>query len=164
VQVKQKAGYSPVNEFVHNLRVRFCEVDEYGFVWHGHYLAWFEAARVEMLREVGLTPTSLLQRGYLVPVLEIRVVCKKPIKSDSEIAVHCSIEPTDKALLTFHYRLVEVVSVETCATGSTSHVLMRDRERLLYLLPDEIREPLARLMAKYPTSPSTGDPDERLNR
>ena len=153
-----------MNEFIYNLRVRFCEVDEYGFVWHGHYLAWFEAARVEMLREVGLTPTFLLRHGYLVPVVEIGVICKKPIKSDSAIAVHCSIEPTEKALLAFHYRLVEPASGEIFATGSTSHVLMNRREKLLYILPEDIRKPLAQLIAKYPASPSTSEPDERLKK
>jgi acyl-CoA thioester hydrolase len=151
-----------MNEFAHNLRVRFCEVDEYGFVWHGHYLAWFEAARVEMLREAGLTPAHLLECGYLVPVVDIRIACKKPIKSDSEVTVLCSIEPTEKALLAFHYRLVEGVSGETCATGATTHVLMNHREKLLYFLPDDIREPLSRLIAKYPATPSTFETDERL--
>jgi acyl-CoA thioester hydrolase len=150
-----------MGEFVYPLRVRFCEVDEYGFVWHGHYLAWFEAARVEMLREVDLTPARLLERGYLVPVVDIRIACKKPIKSDSEVAVFCSIEPTEKALLTFHYRLVEAASGETCATGSTTHVLMNRRETLLYLLPEEIREPLERLIAKYPAAASTGEKNGR---
>lgn len=142
-------------EFAYGLRVRFCEVDEYGFVWHGHYLAWFEAARIEMLREVGLTPAELLGRGYLVPVVDLRVACKKPVKADSEVVVFCSMKPTEKALLTFCYRIVEKATGELCATASTTHVLMNRREKMLYLIPDGIREPLARLIARYPGDPST---------
>ncbi len=137
-------------EFVHHLRVRFCEVDEYGFVWHGHYLAWFEAARVEMLREVGLTPARLLEMGYLVPVVDIRLTCKKPIKADSEITVLVSLEPTEKAMITFCYRLVEKATGQLCAAGSTAHVLMNRREALLYFIPDEVRGPLDQLIARYP--------------
>lgn len=151
-----------MGELTHTLRVRFCEVDEYGFVWHGHYLAWFEAARVEMLREVGLTPARLLEMGYLVPVVDLQVNCKKPIKSDREVAIGCSIEPTEKALLTFRYRIVESASGETCVTGATTHVLMNRRETLLYLLPDEVRGPLDRLIAKYGAVASTAERQERL--
>jgi len=151
-----------MGEFTHTLRVRFCEVDAYGFVWHGHYLAWFEATRVEMLREVGLTPARLLEMGYLVPVVDLRISCRKPIKSDREVAICCSIEPTEKALLTFRYRIVESASAETCATGSTTHVLMNRNETFLYRLPDDIREPLDRLIAKYGAAMSTAEGNGRL--
>ncbi|MCX8035967.1 MAG: acyl-CoA thioesterase [Candidatus Sumerlaeia bacterium] len=139
-----------MGEFAYTLRVRFCEVDEYGFVWHGHYLAWFEAARVEMLREVGLTPARLLEMGYLVPVVDIRLTCKKPVKADSEVIVLASLEPTEKAMITFHYRLIEKTTGQLCAVGSTAHVMMNRREALLYFIPDEVRGPLDQLIARYP--------------
>lgn len=142
-------------EFAHSLRVRFCEVDEYGFVWHGHYVAWFEAARIELMREVDLTPARLLGLGYLVPVVDLRMACKRPIRADGAVTVFCALEPTEKALLTFRYRIVDSASGETCATGSTSHVLMDRSEKLFYILPDEIRGPLERLIAKYPAIAST---------
>jgi len=41
-------------------------------------------------------------------------------------------------------------------------VLMNRREKLLYLLPDDIRGPLERLIAKYPAAASTNEPDVRL--
>ena len=152
---KTESRVALVAEFSYHLRVRFCEVDEYGFVWHGHYLAWFEAARVEMLREVGLTPAHLLELGYLVPVVDVRIACKKPIKSDREITICCTLEPTEKALLTFHFRIVEAASGETCATATTAHVLMDRREKLLYVIPEKIREGLTKLIARYPAQVST---------
>ena len=144
--------------FEHPIRVRFCEVDEYGFVWHGHYLAWFEAARIEMLREVDLTPRLLLEIGYLVPVFDLGMVCKKPIESDAAVTVHCSIKPTEKAMLTFHYNLIETETGETCVTGFTSHIVMNRDKKMLYFLPDEIRDPIERIMKKYPAPSSTKRP------
>lgn len=148
-------------DFAHTLRVRFCEVDEYGFVWHGHYIAWFEVARVEMLREVGLTPRHLLEMGYLVPVVDLTLNCKRPVKSDARVTVLCTIEPAEKAMLTFHYRLVDSASGDLYATGLTSHVIMNDREKMLYLLPDRIAGPLEKIVKKYPAAPSTPDGNER---
>lgn len=142
-------------ELAHNLRVRFCEVDEYGFVWHGHYLAWIEAARIELMREADLTPARLLELGYLVPVVDIRVNCKRPVRADSRVTVSCSIEPTEKALLTFQFRIADSDTGEIHATASTSHVLMDRGEKLLYILPEEIRAPLEQLIAKYPAPGST---------
>jgi len=39
--------------------VRFNEVDEWGMAWHGHYLAWFEAGRLALLRQFDLTPKQI---------------------------------------------------------------------------------------------------------
>jgi len=125
-------------------------VDEYGFVWHGHYLAWFEAARIEMLREVNLTPGRLLDLGYLVPVVDVRLTCKRPVGRDAEVTVFCSVEPTEKALITFRCRIVDAASGELCASARSSHVLMNRRGTFLYRIPDEIAGPLRELIERYP--------------
>ena len=47
------------------VRVRYGEVDRMGFVYHGHYLVYFETGRTEMLRslnDVEAQRTNLLQR------------------------------------------------------------------------------------------------------
>ena len=42
-----------------HLKVRFCEVDLYQVVWHGHYLSWFEVARNELASRFGLDTMQL---------------------------------------------------------------------------------------------------------
>jgi len=148
-------------EFEYRLRVRFCEVDAYGFAWHGHYLAWLEAARIEMLREVQLTPARLLEQGYLVPVVDLQLGCKRPIRSDDALAILCSIEPAEKALLTFHYRILAAATGEICAMGRTAHVVMDRRETMLYFLPEPLLGPLRELMRKYPAGQSTDRAEAR---
>ena len=44
--------------------VRFNEVDEWGMAWHGHYIAWFEAGRMYLLRQFDLLPILCLRRFY----------------------------------------------------------------------------------------------------
>ena len=41
------------------LKVRFCEVDSYQMVWHGHYITWFEVGRNELASRFGLDPEHL---------------------------------------------------------------------------------------------------------
>ncbi len=58
--------------------VRFNEVDEWGTAWHGHYLAWFEAGRLALLRQFDLTPKQMVALGYIAPVIRLECDFKHP--------------------------------------------------------------------------------------
>ena len=56
-----------VNEI--QIRVRYAETDQMGYVYYGHYATYFEVARVEMLRSLGFSYKILEAEGILLPVL-----------------------------------------------------------------------------------------------
>lgn len=58
--------------FVTSINVRFYELDPYGHVNHSVYLQYCEAARVEMLRSVGLGLDTLAQSGTHLVVIGLR--------------------------------------------------------------------------------------------
>lgn len=49
--------------FETNLRVRFSETDSLGVVYYWHYYTYFDLARLEMLRSVGINSSLLGKRG-----------------------------------------------------------------------------------------------------
>lgn len=55
-----------------SIDVRFYELDPYGHVNHSVYLQYCEAARVEMLRSVGLGLDTLAESGSHLVVIGIR--------------------------------------------------------------------------------------------
>lgn len=54
----------PVHVYPHH-------TDYSGVVWHGTYLTWMEAARVECLRSVGMSFEELIGAGVDLPVAEM---------------------------------------------------------------------------------------------
>ena len=130
-------------------RVRFCEVDEYGFAWHGHFAKWLEIARVEMMRECEITPKQLIDAGYLVPLINMNIDFKKSIKNDSEIIVRAKIIKPEKAALVFEYEIISEDNKILYATASTTHVLMKTDETLIYFLPKDLNEKINKLAEKY---------------
>ena len=50
--------------FKHFVRVPYAHTDQMGFVYYANYLIYFEMARSEMLREVGLPYANLKNRGF----------------------------------------------------------------------------------------------------
>jgi len=74
--------------FVWPVRVYFEDTDAGGVVYHSRYLNFFERARTEMLRDMGVSQTELREvHGYIWVVLDIKVDFKQAAKLDDELLV-----------------------------------------------------------------------------
>ena len=57
-----------------DVRVRYPETDRMGVAYHGHYLAWFEIGRTELMRDLGCSYADLEDRdGIFFPVIPAKV-------------------------------------------------------------------------------------------
>ena len=54
-----------------NLRVRYAETDQMGYVYYGNYAQYYEVGRVELLRSLGVSYKSLEKNGFELPMWEI---------------------------------------------------------------------------------------------
>ncbi len=120
------------------LRVRFHEIDEYGFAWHGHHLSWFEVGRTDLVRRFDLTPTILRQEGLLVPIVRLEVDYREPARADEELLILTSLEPPRTAALTFLSEIRRQKDRHLLAQGRTTQVPIRNSGELLYRLPPTI--------------------------
>ncbi len=128
------------------VKVRFCEVDSYHIVWHGHYVAWMEAGRNDLTGRFGLDADQISGLGYLAPVVALELQFKKPARFNEELVVRTSARRTDSATLEFICTIVDANGVK-CAEGKTVHVLTDKKGVMQYRLPPILVERLERLMA-----------------
>ncbi len=85
------------------LRVRYGETDRMGYVYYGNYALYFEVARVEMLRELGVAYRKLEDAGILLPVTDYSVKYIKPAYYDEEITITCRISKMPTVRIHFDY-------------------------------------------------------------
>lgn len=90
---------------VTTVRVRYAEVDRMGYLWHGHYLAYFEEARTDWLRARGTTYRDLEDAGTLLVVVESRVRHHRPALYDDVVTVHTHLAEARGPRLTFAYEV-----------------------------------------------------------
>lgn len=79
----------PVHRFA--IRVYFEDTDLSGVVYHANYLRWFERARTEMLRVLGIEQRDVQQAGegaYAVTELNIRYL--SPARLDDALIIESS--------------------------------------------------------------------------
>ena len=79
--------------FVWQVRVYFEDTDAGGVVYHSRYLNFFERARTEMLRAMGVSQTELREKhGLIWVVLDINVKFRKAAQLDDELLVSAELE------------------------------------------------------------------------
>lgn len=74
------------------IRVLYRDTDKMGVVYHANYLAYYEAARNEMFRSVGLPYTMLEERNIVMPIVEVESKYKAPAYYDDLLTVRATIK------------------------------------------------------------------------
>ncbi|MBL7926056.1 MAG: acyl-CoA thioesterase [Bacteroidia bacterium] len=90
-------------QFTNKIRVRYAETDKMGFVYYGNYATYFEVARVEFLRSMGLSYKSVEDSGIIMPVLEFGIKYFKPAYYDDELLIKTTIKEMPAMRLTFYH-------------------------------------------------------------
>jgi len=97
-----------------------------GVVYHSHYLDYFEAARTEALRELGLPYAELEQAGIRMPVIDLAVQYRRPAHYDDILIVRTTFpDPAPLARVKIEYSVFREYEPDT--------ILVTGRVSLCYL-------------------------------
>jgi acyl-CoA thioester hydrolase len=86
------------------IRVRYAETDKMGYCYYGNYATYFEVARVEALRGLGLSYRKMEDEGYVMPVLEFKIKYYKPAFYDDELTIETVIPEIPQSRIYFKYK------------------------------------------------------------
>ena len=125
------------------VRVRYAETDQMGITYHGVYFVWFEVARVDYIRERGVTYRELEEKDDLrLPVIEAQARFLKPSFYDDVLEIHTRMVELSGARISFEYEVRRDGTEGPLATGRTGHAAVDGRGRPRRF-PPELRQRLA---------------------
>ncbi len=88
------------------IRVRYAETDQMGYVYHGNYAAYFEVARTESFRQLGIRYKDLEAEGVGMPVGELRSRFRRPARYDDLLTVRLLLrQPAEGSRVLFEYEI-----------------------------------------------------------
>ncbi|SMO56704.1 acyl-CoA thioester hydrolase [Gracilimonas mengyeensis] len=117
----------PVVEFTHPMRSRYGETDRMGYVYYGRYLEYFEVARTEMIRSMGVSYRELEDSGVMLPVVHAEVDYKVPVLYDEEMFIKVMVFEVPSVRLRTYYEVTTAASDKVHAQGEVSLCFV-DRE------------------------------------
>lgn len=91
--------------FSYQLRVRYADTDQMGYVYYGNYARYYEIARVESLRSLGLTYKELEHSGIIMPVAENKSKFIRPARYDEMLTLKTIIRTLPEKRITFEYEI-----------------------------------------------------------
>ena len=86
-----------------NLRVRYAETDQMGYVYYGNYAQYYEVGRVELLRSIGVSYKSLEEMGYELPVINFSINYLKPAHYDENLILKTSLIEIPTSKIVFYF-------------------------------------------------------------
>ncbi|BBG61563.1 tol-pal system-associated acyl-CoA thioesterase [Providencia rustigianii] len=110
------------------VRVYYEDTDAGGVVYHARYLAFFERARTEMLRNKGINQQSLLAENLGFVVRNMTIDFIKGARLDDLLEVETEIVEIKRASLKFQQRLVDSQGNLLC--GATALIACVDISKM----------------------------------
>ena len=89
----------------HTIRVRYAETDPMKYVYYGNYATYFEVARVELFRTLGIPYDDIEKRGIWLPVSEFSIKYLKPALYDQNLEIHTFIKKIPGVRIEFDYEI-----------------------------------------------------------
>lgn len=94
-----------------------------GYVYYGNYAQYFEVARVEWLRELGISYKKLEEDGIMLPVLKLEINYHKPGKYDDLLTIKTIVKEKPLVKIAFDFEIYNETN-ELITTGFTSLVFI----------------------------------------
>ena len=103
------------------LVVRYAETDQMGVVHHATYPIWFEIARTEYIRALGMSYSDMEKAGVMLPVTGISCRYRLPAKYDDILEITARITRFSPARIEFEYEVRRKGGDEILSTGTSAH-------------------------------------------
>ena len=127
------------------IRVRYGEVDRMGFLYHSHYVEYFDVGRSEMMREVGMPNSEIEARGIELPVLKVEIDYKKPAFYDDLLTIRTTLKELPKVKIRFDYEVFSE-NCELITTGAVTLAFMNAKTKRPVRCPEFLIEAIAKYL------------------
>ena len=117
--------------FIHDtqIRVRYGETDQMGYLYYGNYAQYYEVGRAEAIRSIGLSYKEMEEKlKIMMPVMSLQMRFVRPALYDELLTVRTTLRQLPADTITFYMeifnekkKLVNGGSVKLCFVDMTNN-------------------------------------------
>ncbi|MCZ4695082.1 acyl-CoA thioesterase [Ancylomarina euxinus] len=123
------------------LRPRYGEVDQMGYVYHANYVSYCHQARTELLRKLNLNDKYLEDMDIMMPVISFNIDYKKPAHYDELISITTIIKGLPTTRFYFEF-LISNEEGQILSIANSTLVFVDKKSRYPKLVPEFITSKL----------------------
>jgi acyl-CoA thioester hydrolase len=133
--------------FEYPIKVHPHHTDYAGVVWHGTYLTWLEAARVEYLNTIGINFADLVRLGCDLPVVDLSIRYHRALRLGEEAILKTRMDEITGVRLNWDYKIQSPDDRQLYVTAKVTLVAIdREKGKILRQLPPSVKDILVKLV------------------
>lgn len=113
--------------------VRYAETDQMGIVHHSVYPIWYEVARTDFIKKIGIAYSNMEKEGIMTPVVEVKSKYLRPAFYEEELTIETKIKQLNPAKIEFEYFVYKQNINEPINIGVTLHAWTNNNLKLINL-------------------------------
>ena len=125
-------------------KVYYADTDAFGVVWHGSYLRWLEAGRVELCEKLGFNLADLEKKDIVLPVTNMNVRYKASAKIDHELIIETTISKVTPITIVFNQTIKDKNTGTLYIQAEFEIVAINNKGKLYRRLPQELKDAFER--------------------
>lgn len=123
------------------LRPRYGEVDQMGYVYHANYVSYCHQARTELLRKIGIHDSLLEENNVMLPVISFEINYKKPAHYDELLTIKTTIKDMPEVRFNFEFEVRNEEGI-LLTTAKSTVVFVDRKNRFPMGIPDFVEKAL----------------------
>jgi acyl-CoA thioester hydrolase len=127
------------------IRPRYGEVDQMGYVYHANYVSYCHQARTELLRKYGVDDQILDENNIMLPVINFQINYKKPSHYDELLTIRTTIKKLPEVRFEFEFEIINQKG-ELISTASSTIAFIDKNTRIPMRAPKIVIQPLKRII------------------
>ena len=126
--------------FAARTRVGFSDTDAQGIVYYGRYNPYFDLARVEYHRTLGLLHRDRRDGDFVMRANDVEYFA--PARFDDELEIHCRVSRIGRTSLTYEFAAHKLPEDTLMVTAHQTLVYVDLAARVAVPIPDDFKERL----------------------
>ncbi|MBB6329516.1 acyl-CoA thioester hydrolase [Chryseobacterium sediminis] len=123
----------------HSIRVRYAETDPMKYVYYGNYATYFEVARVELFRSIGISYDEIENQGIWLPVSDYKIKYIRPALYDQKLEIHTYVKKIPGVRIEFEYEIYSEEHIKITEASTTLFFLDAKTNKIIKC-PDFLME------------------------
>jgi acyl-CoA thioester hydrolase len=91
--------------YEHKIRVRYGDTDQMGYVYYGNYAYYYECARSESIRSIGVSYKEIEDSGTMMPITRMNIKYIQPAFYDELLTVKAIVPHLPHRIIVFNYEV-----------------------------------------------------------
>ncbi len=126
-----------IKPYIHH--AKYYETDQMGIIHHSNYIRWMEEARLDYMKQIGISYRALEENGIIIPVLSVSCEYRSMVRFDDRVRIVVKPVKYTGIKLEMAYVFTDAETGELRTTGKSTHCFLNKEYRpvsLKKIFPD----------------------------